>query len=91
MGIPEVDYDKGLDMYFLNPEAEEEIEDFAQEYDDYTFWDVPRHLAKRDYAREQSVRNDDQESYLQRIFELEDKYENEFAKNGIENLEIKKK
>ena len=92
MGLEEVIYDKGLAKYFLTPGVEEEMTDLAQEYDDYTFFEeLPTHLAKRDYAREENTRNNDQESYLSRIFELEEKYVEEFMENGLENLEIKKK
>ena len=92
MNMPEVIYDKESDQAYLTHDAEEEIHEFISEYDDYTFWDeLALNLAKRDYANEMNVRNDTREEAFLRIIEFEEKYAEEFYKNGLKNLVIKSK
>lgn len=87
-----VEYDEKYERYFETRDYEEsEISDFIEEYDDYTFWQkLESMLAKRDAVKEfdGKVTENNYEEILKRTFELEEKYENEFVENGLENINV---
>ncbi len=87
-----VEYDHNLEKYFETKEFEESgIMDYIESYDDYVFWDeLGRRLAKRDVDKECSGKVDksNYEKVLKRTFEVEEKYSNEFIKNGLENVKV---
>lgn len=70
-------------------------EDIIEAYDDDEFWhQLYTRLGQRDYERSKTDQDRAYERqhhgmFPDRIMELYEKYENEFEKNGIENLEIK--
>lgn len=87
-----VEYDSKYERYFETRDYDEsEISDYIEEYDDYTFWqNLESMLAKRDAVKESGgkVTENNYEDILKRTFELEEKYENEFVENGLENVDV---
>jgi hypothetical protein len=76
-------------------EESEDIERFREEYDDYTFWDeLIYRLARRDLIRtygEAGVFTMTIDELIEKEQPFIDKYEEEFGRNGIDNLEIKER
>ena len=85
-----VAYDKTLDGYYPTRQLEEELEPLIKENNEDVFWlELSGRLAKRD-AVKQGGKLMDPDTWLKKVFQEEEKYEEEFEQNGIENLVIKK-
>jgi hypothetical protein len=83
-----IEYDKRLEGYFPTKEFEEKLHPLIEHNDNEVFWSkLTLGLAKRDLA-ENGETFSSHEDYMRKIFELEEKYEIEFEKNGIKNLII---
>jgi hypothetical protein len=69
------------------------VEQYIDEYNSDVFWDELIHrLARRDLIREygeENVINMSLEQLIEKEQQFIEKYDEEFAKNGIEYLEIK--
>ncbi len=87
----DITYDKSLDGYYPTLQFEENLQPIINHNDNEVFWnELSIRLAKRDLAK----LNEDlptSDAYVERLFQIEEKYEDEFAKHGIENLVIKEK
>jgi hypothetical protein len=90
-------FDEELKMFFPTKEFEEntDVEQYIDEYNNDIFWDeLIYRLARRDLIREYGEENVI-DMTLEELIEKEEpfieKYDEEFAKNGIYNLEIKDK
>lgn len=76
-------------------EEETDVQDLIEDYDNETFWDeaVDR-FGERDffkkYSKEKIEKMDRDERFVKRM-ECQEKYEDEFEENGIDNFEIIKK
>lgn len=89
-------FDEELKRFFPTKEFEEEtdVEQYKDEYNNDIFWEeLIDRLARRDFIRAYGEENLLKMTWEER-FEKEqpfiDKYDEEFEKNGIENLDIKK-
>lgn len=91
------EFDEELKRFFPTREFEEDtdIERFREEYDDNTFWDeLIYRLARRDLIRtygEAGVFTMTTDELIEKEQPFIDKYEEEFERNGIDNLEIKER
>lgn len=67
---------------------EEEISEFIDEYDDETLWEgLAMNLATKKVAEEKV----ESENALEKIFEYESEYLEEFEANGLKNISVKMK
>lgn len=89
-----VTYDEGDKAYYPSRmlEEDEEVDGYIQRYDDYIFWDnLASSLAGRDmvneYGEEAIKKLSDIERFTQKQ-PFAEKYDDEFAKNGVKNLII---
>lgn len=89
-------FDEELKRFFPTKEFEEEtdVEQYIDEYNNDIFWEeLIDRLARRDFIRAYGEENLLKMTWEER-FEKEqpfiDKYDEEFEKNGIENLDIKR-
>lgn len=89
-------FDEELKRFFPTKEFEEEtdVEQYKDEYNNDIFWEeLIDRLARRDFIRAYGEENLLKMTWEER-FEKEqpfiDKYDEEFEKNGIENLDIKR-
>lgn len=88
-------FDEELKRFFPTREFEEntDVEQYIDEYNSDVFWDELIHrLARRDLIREygeENVINMSLEQLIEKEQQFIEKYDEEFAKNGIEYLEIK--
>jgi hypothetical protein len=81
---------QGNDFY-TTMDFEELLMPIVEEYDDYTFWEqISMKLANRDLLREIGPVSQMKEEHRERMYEIEEQYENEFTKNGLKNLAIMK-
>lgn len=86
------DYDKQEKVYYPSAtlEDDEEIMEYIQRYDDYTFWDkLIFNLAGRDMINkygEEAFEKMTEEEYFKKERPFVEKYEKEFAKNGLKNF-----
>lgn len=91
-----IEFDSELNKFFPTKELEEdeEMEKYREEYDDEIFWDeITDRLARRDFIRkygENAIKKMTWKERSGKECPFIEKYEREFAKHGIENLEIKK-
>ena len=90
-----IEFDKELNKFFPTREFEEDtdVEQYIDEYNNDIFWEeLIDRLARRDFIREYGEDKVLKMTWEER-FEKEqpfiDKYDEEFEKNGIENLDIK--
>jgi hypothetical protein len=87
-----VEYDKEIGRHFPTAEFEEEMLDYIDDYDDNVFWDelVDRMSEKEllDKFGEEKVEKMSFEDRIEEESSFIEKYENEFAENGIERLKI---
>ncbi|MDB4867403.1 MAG: hypothetical protein JWR03_1736 [Cohnella sp.] len=82
--------EEGNDFY-TTMDFEELLMPIVEEYDDYTFWEqISMKLANRDLLREIGPVSQMKEEHRERMYEIEEQYENEFNKNGLKNLAIMK-
>ena len=92
-----IEFDKKFNRFFPTREFEEntDVEQYREEYDDYIFWEeLIDRLARRDFIREYGEDTIKKMSIKERIekeYPFEEKYGEEFGKNGLQNLEILKK
>jgi hypothetical protein len=92
-----VEFDEELNRFFTTREFEEdtEIEQYKEEYDDNTFWDeLIYRLARRDLIKtygEAAVFTMTTDELLDKEQPFIDRYEMEFERHGIDNLEIKER
>jgi hypothetical protein len=89
-----VEYDEKFKEYFSTSDFESEINNkYFEEYDNETFWsELSEKLALKDlYTKygEEKVSKMSQEEHADKLSELYNQYEEEFAKYGLENIEIK--
>jgi len=65
---------------------------FIEEYDDQMFWpELSNRLAERDFIAEEMLRGEGsrtEEERTTRLFEITERYEEEFAENGLDNLRL---
>ncbi len=90
-----IDFHPQLNMYFVNNDLEESFHEFIDDYDDETFWDeLASRLAERDYYEKNEPKNSETDKQrakrVAEIFSIEDKYYEEFEKDGIARLSIHK-
>ena len=90
-----VEYDEDLDTYFPTREYEETsaAHVFINEYDNDTFWDeLASRLAERDLLKQmggpEKMVNLPKEEMLEKLFQLEEFYGDEFVRNGLKNLQL---
>ena len=73
-------------------EEDEEVNEYIDRYDDYIFWDeLIFDLARRDMEKkygEEAIKKMSEEECLLKEQPFAEKYEKEFAKNGLKNLTI---
>jgi hypothetical protein len=92
-----IEFDEELNNYFPTREFEEDsdVARYKEEYDDNTFWDeLIYRLARRDLIKtygEAAVFTMTTDELLEKEQPFIDKYESEFERNGINNLEIKER
>jgi hypothetical protein len=89
-----IDFDPQLGMYFVNNDLEESFYEIIDDYEDETFWDeLASRLAERDYGEKNkpNVGESDKEKAkrVAAICSIEDKYNDEFERYGIERLKIR--
>jgi hypothetical protein len=91
-----VEYDTDLDAYFPTREYEDTsaARTFIDEYDNDTFWDeLTNRLAERDLLKQmggsEKMVNLHKEKMLEKLFQLEEYYGDEFTRNGLENLQLR--
>jgi len=92
-----IEFNERYDKFFPTRDFEEdkEIEQYLEDYNDEIFWDeLADRLGTRDFIRQYGMemieKMDSEERFLKQQ-EFIIKYEEEFEKNGIENLELLKK
>lgn len=92
-----IEFDSELNKFFPTKEFEEDsdAERFRSEYDNEIFWEeLIDSLARRDFINEYgegAIRKMTWQERLEKEHPFIEKYEKEFEKHGIENLEIKKR
>jgi len=92
-----VEFDEELNRFFTTRKFEEdtEIEQYKEEYDDNTFWDeLIYRLARRDLIKtygEAAVFTMTTDELLDKEQPFIDRYEMEFERHGIDNLEIRER
>jgi len=91
-----IHYDAEFDAYFPTREFEETstAHNFIDEYDNDTFWDeLANRLAKRDLLKQmggpEKMVDMPKEEMLEKLFQLEEFYGDEFTQNGLENLQLR--
>ena len=88
----EIEYDEDAKDYFLSEEWEEEaqVRDFIEEYEDASFWEeLTFRLADRDIDRKMNGKTPKNfEEHVAMFTKIQSKYEEEFEKNRLDNLEI---
>ncbi|ADL53317.1 hypothetical protein [Clostridium cellulovorans] len=97
-----IQYENLLEEYIPTREFEDSVvEEYLEVYNDYIFWEeLQMRLSKRDAILETNtgwVKNDDsgelsEEQFrrlLHRQVEIEEKYEDEFCQNGLDNITVK--
>ena len=87
-----VEFDEKFQEFFPTSELEEELQKFVDEYDNEVFWEeLIFRLTRRDFIREygkEAINKMSLEERIEKEFPFEEKYREEFSKNGIENLDI---
>lgn len=92
-----IEYDEEFKKFFPTQELEEnpEIEQYREEYEDEVFWqELAERLGSRDFLKhygEETIKKMSQKERFLKQEEFIIKYEEEFEKNGLNNLEILKK
>jgi hypothetical protein len=75
--------------FYTTMDFEESLMPIVEEYDEFTFWEqISMKLAKRDLLREIGPVRQLKDEHRERMYDIEEHYENEFEKNGLKNLEI---
>ncbi len=90
----EIQYDEDSKDYYLSEDWEEEtqVRDFIEEYEDGSFWEeLTFRLADRDIDRKMNGKTPKNfEEHVAMFTKIQTKYEEEFEKNSLENLELVK-
>lgn len=92
-----IEFDKKYNQFFPTREFEEnpEMEQYRQDYNDQVFWqELADRLGTRDFIKEygeEAIKKMDQKERFLKREEFIIKYEEEFEKYGLDNLEILKK
>jgi hypothetical protein len=77
--------------YFTTMKFEENLMPIIEEYDEYTFWEqLSERLAERDLSKEIGKVKKLKEEHIERKYEIEETYQEEFEKNGLKNIGLKK-
>lgn len=91
-----VHHDAEFDTYFPTREYEETstAHVFIDEYDNDTFWEeLASRLAKRDLLKQmggpEKLVDMPKEEMMDKLFQLEEFYSDEFTRHGLENLELR--
>lgn len=88
----EIEYDEEAKDYYLSEDWEEEtqVRDFIEEYEDASFWEeLTFRLADRDIDRKMNGKTPKNfEEHVAMFTKVQSKYEEEFEKNRLENLEV---
>lgn len=87
-----VEFDKELNKYVPTKKLEGNMQHLTDYYNQETFWEqLSSYMAKRDLMKEaKDDKSLSHENQIKRLFEIEEKYEEEFYEYGIERLEVKK-
>ena len=91
-----VDFDPEYDMYFHSRFFEEtrRAQEFIDEFENDCFWEeLIDRLTRRDFLKsfsEEEIKEMDPYTRFERLLELSEKYSDEFEKNGLKNLVVKK-
>jgi hypothetical protein len=85
--------DQRFDRYeansFFSQEEEDRLMDYADKYDNDVFWmKLASLLAQRDVQQEMKSADDLSKNPLERVVEREMEYEQEFAENGLKNVQV---
>jgi hypothetical protein len=88
-----VEYDQDYEMYFETREYQEsEKEEYLEKFENNTFWDeLINRLSERDFINEHGIERAREMSFDERIRNIhrhEERYSEEFAKNGLERIRI---
>lgn len=82
-------YDRELAMYFPTYEYEEAMQPLIKYNDEDVFWyELSSHLAQKE-MQELDVENMTEDEQRKKLFAIKEKYEKEFERNGLKNLEVK--
>ncbi|MFH1824264.1 MAG: hypothetical protein ABH873_03445 [Candidatus Firestonebacteria bacterium] len=88
-----IKYDREMKKFHPTSKLEEDLNKYIDEYDDEIFHDeLVSRLSRRDFIKKYGIDKVKKMNWEKRIEEEEqfiEKYEKEFEKNGVENLEIK--
>lgn len=81
-------FDREADCFQLTDSLREKVESIIDEYEEDIFWEQLTHkLATNDLKREMN-RETSLEEKINRLFQLKERYEKYFLKNGLDNLNI---
>jgi len=87
-----VEFDKEIGKHFPTAKMEEEMLEYIDDYDDNIFWDeLVDRMSEKDLINKFGEKKVGKMSFEDRIEEeaqFIEKYEDEFAENGIERLKI---
>ncbi len=88
----ELTYSKELNQYFFAKEKELEVHNYIEEYNEDVFWEeLQERLVMMEFDKiyhEDIQKKMSIEERFQKIREIENKYDQEFETNGIENLYV---
>ncbi len=75
----------------MKSEYEADIHELIDEYDNNSFWEeLPRRLAERDLFNEIGKVTKLTDVQRTKLYEIEERYSNEFQKNGLKNVTLLK-
>jgi adenine specific DNA methylase Mod len=84
-------YDKEYNTHFPTNKLEEELRVTIEENDTEVFWtELSSHLAHRDLQKELKSIVPPADNFI-RLLQIEEKYNNEFEENGLDNVVIQRK
>jgi len=86
-----ITYDESFDANFETMEYENEMQEHIAKYDEDVFWtELAERLAKRDVLEKLGDEAPNEE-VIGELFEVEEKYQKEFAENGLNHISVEKK
>lgn len=86
-----VQYDEEFDGHFPTKKFDGYMREKIYDYDNYVFWSkLPTEMARRDAAGEfeDEINEENFKEFLKLLCKLEEKYEKELEKNGLEYVKI---
>lgn len=90
-GVKGIEFVEEYGIYDVSRELEEEIHKVIDEYEEGVFLDkLAYHMARKEFAKESSLKEFNQEEAFLRILELEEKYHLYIEENGLDHLKIEK-